>query len=192
MALVREPEVLVEACPICGEPVVSEHHIKPRSAGGSDEPRNKVWLCHSCHDIVEMIYTETGLEYSPALISHIRRAFNLGRSVRGFYTRQKHRPPERKRAVPYFREPRVKKEDFPKIGTCAFCGNRFERTKSSQAVCQVCVRKNGEKPPVAQSQSTMTRKNKKSRDALSESIKVDLGKARSLKRSWHLWLGREL
>jgi 5-methylcytosine-specific restriction endonuclease McrA len=60
-------------CPVClSKKANSEHHIVPRSAGGSDNPRNKVLLCDSCHDIVELLYDEFGLTYSPDLVTKIR------------------------------------------------------------------------------------------------------------------------
>ena len=40
-------------CPICSNKAVSQHHIKPRAEGGTDDPRNLVWLCKKCHDEVE-------------------------------------------------------------------------------------------------------------------------------------------
>jgi len=60
-------------CPIClVNKANSDHHIMPKSAGGSDSPRNKVRLCKSCHDIVESLYDEFGLLYSPDLVTKIR------------------------------------------------------------------------------------------------------------------------
>lgn len=140
MALTSELTVLTGVCPICGEPAVSEHHIKPRDVGGSDEPRNKVWLCARCHNIVEMIYDETGVEYNPALVNAIQREFGLGEPTRKFPRRPKlkYSLPKRRSAY-YFRDARVKREDFPKVGTCARCGREFERTRSNQAICQRCL-----------------------------------------------------
>ena len=57
----------VRRCPLCDGEADSAHHIKPRSEGGSDESRNIVWLCRSCHDRVE------GLVFTPALIESERR-----------------------------------------------------------------------------------------------------------------------
>lgn len=64
--------VWVKPCPICGKEASSIHHIKPLRAGGKDIPVNRVMLCRSCHDIVEAIYDETGMEYCPALAYHLR------------------------------------------------------------------------------------------------------------------------
>ncbi len=77
MVLAREPKVLVEVCPVCGKPAPSEHHIKPRSIGGSDESINKVWLCLSCHDIIEAIYDETGMEYCSSMVKALQRRLGL-------------------------------------------------------------------------------------------------------------------
>ena len=64
-------------CPICGEAAVSPHHITPVAAGGTDSSRNKVMLCKRCHDIMELIYDETGLEYCPALVRAVQREYEL-------------------------------------------------------------------------------------------------------------------
>lgn len=66
--------VLVVACPICGKEASSIHHIKPLPPRGTGEdiPVNRVILCKSCHDIIEQIYDETGMEYCPALVYHLR------------------------------------------------------------------------------------------------------------------------
>lgn len=66
-----------KTCPICDEYANSPHHIKPVEVGGSDEPRNKVLLCKRCHDIVEMIYNETGIEYCPTLVHYLHREFDF-------------------------------------------------------------------------------------------------------------------
>lgn len=54
-------------CPLCDGEANSPHHIRPRSEGGTDEPRNIVWLCSSCHDRVE------GIPFTPDLIESERR-----------------------------------------------------------------------------------------------------------------------
>ena len=54
-------------CPLCDKEADSQHHIKPRSEGGSNEPRNLVWLCKACHNNVE------GREFTPSLIESERR-----------------------------------------------------------------------------------------------------------------------
>lgn len=63
---------VVTSCPICGKEARSLHHIKPIRVGGEDIPRNRIILCSPCHDIVEEIYDETGIEYCPALAHHLR------------------------------------------------------------------------------------------------------------------------
>jgi HNH endonuclease len=41
-------------CFCCGSGLrISNHHIEPRDAGGSDSPKNKVTLCDNCHNAVE-------------------------------------------------------------------------------------------------------------------------------------------
>ena len=63
-------------CPLCDQEANSPHHIKPRSEGGTDEPRNIVYLCRSCHDQVE------GVEFTPELVTRMRRE-SLGKDVQG-------------------------------------------------------------------------------------------------------------
>jgi len=42
-------------CQVCfTNTQLSAHHIKPREKGGSDEPRNGITLCRSCHDRAEL------------------------------------------------------------------------------------------------------------------------------------------
>jgi len=53
-------------CPLCGQTANSPHHIKPRAEGGTDEPRNIVYLCRSCHNEIE------GLDFTPNLIAKKR------------------------------------------------------------------------------------------------------------------------
>jgi len=70
-----------EMCPVCKvRPALSPHHIKPRAEGGSDDDRNIVYLCTTCHDIVEEIYDRTGRKYSPDLADWIRLQVSLGKS----------------------------------------------------------------------------------------------------------------
>ena len=64
-------------CPICGELANSPHHVKPRSAGGTDEPRNICWLCNCCHDYIEQVQEERGVELSADLIDEMRRALKI-------------------------------------------------------------------------------------------------------------------
>ena len=41
-------------CQICfTSSKLTAHHIKPRDLGGSDEPRNGITLCQTCHDMAE-------------------------------------------------------------------------------------------------------------------------------------------
>lgn len=39
----------MKRCIVCLAPASGEHHIVPRSAGGSDDPENLVLLCAACH-----------------------------------------------------------------------------------------------------------------------------------------------
>lgn len=59
-------------CPICGGEASSRHHVKPRSQGGTDSERNIVYLCKKCHDVVEEIQEERGIEFCPDLITELR------------------------------------------------------------------------------------------------------------------------
>lgn len=38
-------------CQLCGSVANDVHHILFRSHGGSDDPRNLICLCRSCHDL---------------------------------------------------------------------------------------------------------------------------------------------
>lgn len=148
---------LTSVCPICYSDTSSSHHIKPRSEGGKDDPRNKVGLCRRCHDIVEMIYGETGMEYSPSLVYHIQREFDLGEPIQKFPRRPKLRHSSPRHKSTYrFRGPVVKREDFPKIGTCVLCGREFERTRSNQATCQRCPAEQDKSPFVILAWTTET------------------------------------
>ena len=65
-------------CPICRNAIAdSPHHITPRSEGGKDLKLNIVYLCKSCHDIVEEIYSDEGIIYSPNLVKRIQLAYNF-------------------------------------------------------------------------------------------------------------------
>jgi 5-methylcytosine-specific restriction endonuclease McrA len=60
-------------CPVCLTlRATSTHHIIPREMGGSDDDRNIISLCPRCHDLVEIIYHETGECYSPSMAIRIR------------------------------------------------------------------------------------------------------------------------
>lgn len=56
-AKVRVEQVVsgVTVCefPDCGSPVFDWHHRKKLSRGGSDDVRNRVWLCWAHHEFVE-------------------------------------------------------------------------------------------------------------------------------------------
>jgi len=61
-------------CPLCDGEANSPHHIKPLLEGGTDEPRNIVYLCRRCHDEIE------GLGFTPELVTKMRRA-RLGKAA---------------------------------------------------------------------------------------------------------------
>jgi hypothetical protein len=44
--------MILNFCGACGEKDVTKlehHHLVPRSAGGTDDPKNLITLCHTCH-----------------------------------------------------------------------------------------------------------------------------------------------
>jgi len=45
------------ACEICEESrTVENHHIVPRSQGGSDFGGNRLWICSTCHTLIHKGY----------------------------------------------------------------------------------------------------------------------------------------
>lgn len=59
-------------CPGCfTREANSKHHIKPRSQGGTDDNRNTRLLCKECHDVVEEMQEEAGLELCPELLRQL-------------------------------------------------------------------------------------------------------------------------
>lgn len=47
------------SCCVCGfdfSPILHKHHIRPRSEGGANEPRNIAVLCPNCHMLVHEMY----------------------------------------------------------------------------------------------------------------------------------------
>lgn len=69
--------ILAKFCPLCGSLATSVHLIKPRSTGGTVDPRNTCLLCGSCHEAAEKIQEETGRELSPELIEEVRRKLHI-------------------------------------------------------------------------------------------------------------------
>ncbi len=57
----------MKLCPICDGEATSPHHIKPRAEGGSDKPRNIIYLCKRCHDEIEE------REVTPQLLRTLRQ-----------------------------------------------------------------------------------------------------------------------
>lgn len=50
-------------CPICGTTKdLQTHHLKPLSKGGEDTPENRVYLCKSCHENLNVHYNTTGMK----------------------------------------------------------------------------------------------------------------------------------
>ena len=164
--------VIASKCPICYGSADSPHHIKPVAAGGSDEPINKVWLCKRCHNIVEMVYDETGMEYCLALAHHIRREFKLGTCNQESHTRLKYvRRATSRKSTFRFRVDPTKRVDFPRTGTCVTCGAKFERTRFSQAECQKCVKGIKNEPGAL----------------LAKELEESLAAIQELKGQWNLW-----
>lgn len=131
----------LKVCPICGENVAnSDHHVNPRSNGGTNASRNRVRLCKRCHDIVEEIYERTGLEYSSGLVVLIQLEYNFAPQTK---PAEPFKPEgERiRRKVIRFRSPRLKPDQSrdnlpPRM--CARCGGKYQPTRYSQALCQTC------------------------------------------------------
>lgn len=59
-------------CPVCQKhKVQSKHHIIPRKYNGSNDKTNLIWLCNSCHDIIEMKteeWIESGKRYNSDIL----------------------------------------------------------------------------------------------------------------------------
>lgn len=131
----------LKVCPICGENVAnSDHHVNPRSNGGTNASRNRVRLCKRCHDIVEEICDRTGLEYSSGLVVLIQLEYNFAPQTR---PAEPFKPEgERiRRKIVRFKSPHPKPnqpEDNLPLGTCARCGDKYQPTRHSQALCQTC------------------------------------------------------
>ncbi len=117
-------------CPICGCEAGTTHHIKPRASGGSDSPKNKVRLCRRCHDIVEKIYDETGLMYSPWLATYIRLMYDLVPTYRA----GRGKTPEEKHNLD-------KRYTSDRIELCHCCGHKFVRPKPDDKLCPKCLLK---------------------------------------------------
>lgn len=65
-------------CAICGTTInVGPHHIKPKAEGGTDEERNIVYLCNRCHDLVEGVYQDIGMEYCPSVVRTVKRMIDI-------------------------------------------------------------------------------------------------------------------
>ena len=60
-------------CAGCGGPAQELHHMIPFRNGGSDEPKNLIWLCRTCHQLVDRINLQ---DWSAALFSEAVIAFS--------------------------------------------------------------------------------------------------------------------
>jgi len=68
---------IAKFCPLCGSLAITPHLVKPRSSGGTTNPRNTCLLCGSCHSVAEKIQEESGRELSSELISEIRQKLHI-------------------------------------------------------------------------------------------------------------------
>lgn len=74
----REIESENGICPVCGKrPANSPHHSRPRAEGGTDGDKNEIWLCETCHNVVEWVQEQMGLEYCPTVVREARRMLGL-------------------------------------------------------------------------------------------------------------------
>lgn len=121
---------LIGRCPVCGDTANSGHHIRPRDEGGGDDHRNKVSLCSRCHDLVEEICQETGLQYSSALVRILQ--LKLGLPLKLYSPRRRVVPGTQRSAKPV---------RFSEAYTvCNRCGARFCRGKELDCVyCDECT-----------------------------------------------------
>lgn len=121
---------------MCKEnPAVSPHHITPRAEGGGDDRKNIVDLCRRCHNIVEEIYSETGMKYSPDLIRLIRLKFKFIATQQ--VSVEQVDGVEERRQVFKFRQTQNQKLP-PTVVTCPMCGTEHLPKKFSVALCMVC------------------------------------------------------
>jgi len=133
---------VIGVCPICGKDADTTHHKRPISDGGSNDRRNKVKLCHSCHDIVEEIYQETNLIYSPALVRaiKIKYDFPLPTSV---HSRRFIKISPKKRHVLLRDEKNIKhevKKRIPKRPNCINVTNFVNRRLTQNDVSALTIR----------------------------------------------------
>lgn len=128
-------KIKITKCPLCGGYANSPHHIKPLADRGMDEDRNKVLLCKRCHDIVEAIYQDSGLEYCPALVRTLQREFGwrLNVSDYRYKTITIKKGEEKKHIKPLSYDPNA-------YTVCNNCGIRFYRgKKTGQLFCNECT-----------------------------------------------------
>lgn len=116
-------------CPICDGTASSPHHIKPISVGGTSVPVNEVILCKRCHDIVEAIHDETGVEYSPSLVRFIRLNYDLVPTASLSVARM-HKPAPRSMDRRYTSD---------SIELCINCGTKFRQRKPNDILCHECM-----------------------------------------------------
>lgn len=62
-------------CPVCQKnKVQSKHHIIPRKYNGNNDKTNLIWLCNTCHDIIELKtedWIESGKGYDINFLRHM-------------------------------------------------------------------------------------------------------------------------
>ena len=128
-------------CPVCKENLaISPHHVKPRAEGGTDSPRNIVKLCKRCHDIIEEIYSQTGIRYSSKLIKLVRLRFEFTNRPQ---TRVQQVVEVVRRTPAYRFVQHRSPKPVPTPVTCPRCGKRHLPKKYSTVLCMECSGENG-------------------------------------------------
>lgn len=122
-------KIKIGICPICGKEASSEHHIRPVADGGSDDKRNKVLVCFSCHDLLEQIYEETGMMFCPALVEvlQIKYGYPSTRAKRPY--RYRSLKAKAKTKLPRF---------LDAYTVCNRCGEGFYREDTNIIFCPTC------------------------------------------------------
>ena len=54
-------------CAICAYPITEQHHILPRSMGGSDDPENLIALCPNHHTALHICLTQLEWQFKCAM-----------------------------------------------------------------------------------------------------------------------------
>lgn len=123
-------------CFICGKKVYkhNQHHIKPRSEGGSDERRNLLPVCPRCHNLIEELGWEAIFRLKKSIGNE--KKFNRIKKIPKKYLRPKPTP---------FKKPVLKivqKVYQPKIfesRLCLTCNLNFTPKNKNQIYCsEIC------------------------------------------------------